>query len=198
MAGVQVRLAALGTSEDYVTGKLWRLASLAQCPWHPRGGCGFCLHGYYERVKPPGTLTRRWRCPRMRGTVSALPDCLAAHYSGTLEAIEATVSAVEQARSLAAAVEGLRTDIELPGAVRYLTRLRRAVHKSLDIVRGLIPLRLVGLQPSVHEFATVLGAGSVLSGLREHVARYLPQLPTPLGFNPRRMSVEPYPEPFQH
>ena len=84
MAGVQVRLATPTTSEDYVAGKLWRLASLARCPWHPAGGCGFCRHGTYERVRPPGTLIARWYCPKARRTVSALPDCLASHYSGTL------------------------------------------------------------------------------------------------------------------
>lgn len=198
MAGVQMRLATRSTSSDYVTGKLWRYATLAHCPWHPRGGCGFCRHGVYERVSPPGTLVARWYCPTMRRTVSALPDCLASHRCGTLEALEATVYAIEQAGSLAAGAEVLRTDIELPGALRYLSRLCRAVHAALGIVRGLEPQRFEGLEPTLHDFSTVLGSGSVLMGLREHVSHYLPQLPTPVGFDPQRSGVSQRCGPFQH
>ena len=143
MAGVQVRLATPTTSEDYVAGKLWRLATLTACPWHPAGGCGFCRHGTYERVRPRGALIARWYCPRARRTVSALPDCLASQYSGTLADLEATVLAVEQAPSRPAAAEQLRTEIELPGALRYLDRLCRAVHGALAAVRAVTdPLRL--------------------------------------------------------
>ena len=97
MAGVQVRLATPITSDDYVAGQRWRDATLSGCPWHPNGGCGFSRHGTYPRVRPPGTLIARWYCPLERRTVSALPDCLASHYSGTLVDLEAIVLAVEQA-----------------------------------------------------------------------------------------------------
>ena len=141
MAGVQVRLATPTTSEIYVADKLWRLASLTACPWHPAGGCGFCRHGTYERVRPPGTLIARWYCPKARRTVSALPDCLASHYSGTLADLEAMVVAVEQAPSRARAAGQLRTEIELPGALRYLDRLCTSVHGVLSAIRGLEPVR---------------------------------------------------------
>ena len=71
----------------------------------------------------------------MRRTVSALPDCLASHYSGTLEELEVIVRTVEEARSLASASESLRTDIELPGALRYLRRVVTAVHAALLTLR---------------------------------------------------------------
>jgi hypothetical protein len=144
-AGVQVRLATPTTSEQYVADKLWRFATLAQCPWHPTGGCGFCRHGTYERVRPAGTLIARWYCPRARRTVSALPDCLASHYSGTLADLEAMVLAVEQAPSRAAAAGQLRTEIEMPGALRYLDRLSRAVHSALATIRGLEPVRFAAV-----------------------------------------------------
>jgi hypothetical protein len=182
-----VRLATPITSDDYVAGKLWRFATLAQCPWHPAGGCGFCRHGTYERVRPPGTLIARWYCPLERRTVSALPDCLASHYSGTLADLEATVLAVEQAPSRAAAGQ-LRTEIELPGALRYLDRLCDSVHGALSAIRGLEPDRFATVAPTLQAFTAVLGAGSVLMCLRELVARYLAQLTTPFGFNPHRHS----------
>lgn len=126
----------------------------------------------------------------MRRTVSALPDCLAAHYSGTLQALEALVVAVEQAPSLMAATEHLRTDIELPGALRYLSRLCHAIHGALGIVRGLEPQRFAALPPTVCGFARVLGAASVLMSLRDQASDLLPELPTPLGFRPPRNSAD--------
>jgi len=188
VAGVQVRLATPTTSEVYVADKLWRCATLAHCPWHPAGGCGFCRHGTYERVRPPGTLIARWYCPRARRTVSALPDCLASHYSGTLSDLEAMVLAVEQAPSRIAAAGQLRTAIELPGALRYLDRLCRSIHATLAALRGLAPERLGAVAPTLQAFALALGSDTVLIELRGLFARYLPQLPTPFGFDPRRRS----------
>ena len=185
-AGVQVRLATPTTSDDYVAGKLWRFATLTQCPWHPAGGCGFCRHGTYKRVRPSGTLIARWYCPLERRTVSALPDCLASHYSGTLADLEATVLAVEQAPSRSVAAGQLRTEIELPGALRYLDRLCDSVHGALSAIRGLAPDRFEAVAPTLQAFTTVLGTDSALVCLRGLVARYLPQLPTPFGFDPHR------------
>lgn len=181
-----MRLATPTTSEVYVAEKLWRFATLSACPWHPAGGCGFCRHGTYERVRPRGTLIARWYCPLERRTVSALPDCLASHYSGTLVDLEAMVLAVERSPSRMAAAARLRTEIELPGALRYLDRLCRAIHGALAAVRGLAPERFAAVSPTLSGFAVVLGAGSVLTSLRTRVAHYLPQLPTPFGFDPHR------------
>ena len=181
-----MRLATRSTGEDYVTGKLWCLATIKCCPWHPKGGCGFCRHGTYTRVTPVGTRIARWYCPTARRTLSALPDCLASHFSGTLDELEAHVRAVEQAPSLLAATEHLRTDIELPGVQRYLSRLCQAVHSALRIVRGLDPVTLLNAEPNLSEFAKVLRTDSVLIALRKQCARHLQQLPTPLGFNSSR------------
>lgn len=198
MAGVQVRLATRCTSEFYVTAKLWLLATLVGCPWHPEGGCGFCRHGTYARVKPRGTLIARWYCPLERRTVSALPDCLASHYSGTLQELEAQVRAVERASSLASAAEHLRTDIELPGALRYLSRLCTAIHSALGIIRGLQPQLFCSVAPTLTAYSAVLGEGSVLMTLREKLSGYLAQLPTPLGFNPPRNTPARPPAGGQH
>ncbi len=133
-------------------------------------------------VRPPGTLIARWYCPKARRTVSALPDCLAPHYSGTLADLEAMVLAVEQAPSRALAAEQLRTEIELPGALRYLDRLCASVHDALSVIRGLEPVRFAEVAPTLQAFAQVLGAGSILARLRGLVTRYLPHLPIPFGF----------------
>ncbi len=185
---MQVRFAARVTSEDYITGKLWQRATLNCCPWHPGGDCGFARHGTYSRVKPTNTRVARWYCPQAQRTVSALPDCLASHRSGTLHECEALVCAVEQAPSLAAASGYLRTDIELPGALRYLTRLLRDIHGALQSIKGLFPVRFA-CEPTLTEFATSLGTPSTLMSLRDIASRYLPELPAPLGFNPHSNSV---------
>jgi len=199
VAGVQVRLATPITSDDYVAGQRWRDATLSGCPWHPNGGCGFSRHGTYPRVRPPGTLIARWYCPLARRTVSALPDCLASHYSGTLVELEGLIVAVEQAPSMAAAAEGLRTDIELPGALRYLRRLCQAIYQALGIVRGLLAARFVALPVTLQAFATALpGHPSVLMALRALASDYLQLLPTPLGFDPARHKVANPVSGFQH
>ena len=158
-----------------------------------RAGRGWCASAFsdanhQQRVRPPGTLIARWYCPLERRTVSALPDCLASHYSGTLADLEATVLVVEQAPSRAAAAGQLRTEIELPGALRYLDRLCDSVHGALSAIRGLEPDRFETVAPTLQAFTAVLGAGSVLMRLRELVARYLAQLTTPFGFDPHRHS----------
>lgn len=174
---MQVRFSTLSTSENYINGKLWLRATLDYCPWHPKGGCGFARHGTYARVSPANTRIARWYCPTARRTVSALPDCLSSHRSGTLDECEALVRALEKAPSLAAACRDLRTDIELPGAQRFLGRLRRDVHRALHAIKGLLPTLFQG--------APTLTANTFSLMQLRHIARHhLPELPTPLGFNP--------------
>jgi hypothetical protein len=195
---MQVRLATPSTGEDYVTEKQWLRATLAACPWHPQGGCGFCGHGTYARVRPRGTLIPRWYCPTEQRTVSALPDALASHFSGTLADIEAHVRAVELAVSLASAAMERRLEIELPGALRYLSRICKAVHKALNICRGLLPDALASLPPTIHGFTALGDEAQVLMCLRRQVAQHLAQLPTPVGFNPSRHKAVARPGGLQH
>jgi len=197
MAGMQVRLTTRVTSEVYVTGKLWLYATLAVCPWHSQGGCGFARHGTYTRVKPANTCVARWYCPKQGRTVSALPDCLASHRSGTLDECEAFVRALEQAPSIESACDQLRNDIELPGAIRYVTRLRLAVHGALRAIKGLCPTQFT-CQPTVIDFGSLIVSSQVLMSLRQIVAVHLPNLPTPLGFNPPLTSVRTHPTRNQH
>lgn len=193
---MQVRLATRVTSESYVTDKLWHSATLI-CPWHPNGDCGWARHGTYSRVSPPGTRIARWYCPEAKCTVSALPDCLASHRSGTLSQCEDCVRVLELAPTVESACDQLRTDIELPGAIRYLTRLIRSVHGALRAIKGLYPTRFT-CPPTVTDFASLLDTPQVLVQLREHIASHLPSLPTPLGFNPPSINLRSSPPAFQH
>ncbi len=194
---LQVRLATSTTSEVYVTGKLWQYATLNACPWHPEGGCGFTRHGTYERVNPANTRVARWYCPTAKRTVSALPDCLASHRSGTLDECELIVRLVENAPSLSAACHDLRLEIQLPGVLRFVTRLVRQITDALRGIKGLMPIRFT-CQPRLCEVSALLDTSSVLMTLRDIAQRYLPQLPTPLGFNPHRNVVHNDKEVFQH
>jgi hypothetical protein len=182
---VQLRFACEHTGEGYVSQEAWRDASLPGCPLHPQGGCGFARHGTYERVSPPGTRIARWYCPTGHRTFSLLPDCLAARLSGTLGEVEAVVRAAEQATGLEAACQGMRLDIELPGALRWVRRRVQAVQAALHLLKGLLPELFAPLPATLTAFAERLGVGAVLDVLRQIAAAFLQQLPAPLGFAPR-------------
>lgn len=194
---MQVRLETSITSEGYITGKLWERATISRCPWHPLGGCGFARHGTYGRVKPANTRVARWYCPQQKRTISALPDCLASHRSGTLDECEAVVCTLENAFSIEAACRDLRTEVELPGVLRYVVRLIRDIYQALKAIKGLFPLRFSG-KPTLSGFSQQLQTHTVLMDLRSIASDYLAQLPTPIGFNPSRDSTHTTKYPFQH
>lgn len=152
---------------------------------HPQGGCGFARHGTYARVKPPGTRIARWYCPQAQQTFSLLPDCFAARLPGTLAEVETAVDHLEQTGSQEAAVEHLRVEIELPGALRWLRRRAQAVHSSLVTLKGLLPEHFGDCQPTLAAFRQRLGVDSVLMSLRAIGEAFLRVLPAPLGFRPR-------------
>ena len=121
---VQIRLETDLTGEDYVKRQAWRDASAPECPWHG-APCELAPHGTYERRPPPGSRVRRFRCLQSGRTISLLLDCLAAHLSGTLAEIEATVRAVDESPTLRKAAQQLRTgEMMEPGAAERWTRRR--------------------------------------------------------------------------
>ena len=118
-------------------------------------------------------------------TFSRLPDCLAARLGGTLQAVEEAVVEAEAAPSLAKAADALRRDaVHLPGAMRWLGRRVRAVHRNLAAVRGLWPERFLKCPPEVGAFRERLKTEAVLVGLRGRCEGQLAQLAPPLGFCP--------------
>jgi len=183
---MQLRFKIDLTGEQYVTQSAWREASLSCCPLHPQGGCGFARHGTYGRSSsPPGAFVARWYCPLGHCTFSLLPDCLAARLPGTLAEIEQVVEVVEQAPSLEAAADELRTDIELPGALRWIHRRLKAVHRSLHLLKGMLPETFAAWPATVTAFREGLVIdGPLLPRLREIAEPYLLLLPPPLGFRP--------------
>ena len=142
-------------------------------------------HGTYARKTPVGTRIARWYCPQSHTTFSLLPDCLAARLPGTLVDLEAVVALAEQASSVEAAANAVRGDpIELPGAVRWLRRRVRHVHRCLLLAIGMLPDVLAGCAATVTSVRARLGAEAVLMALRDPLAGQLPHLPAPLGFSP--------------
>jgi hypothetical protein len=180
---VQLRFKTELTGADYVTREGWRLASLVRCPVHPQGGCGFARHGTYARVSPPGTRIARWYCRKAHRTFSLLPDHLAARFPGTLYGIEQVVASVEQARSIEAVADQLRSDdVTLASAVRWVRRRLSPVRKLLTIVIGLFPQLLLGCTPTLASLRERFACDEVLVVLREVASLNLQALAPPLGF----------------
>ena len=71
--------------------------------------------------------------------------------------------AVELASSIASVAMDRRLDIGLPGALRYLSRVYKAVRNALNICRGLRPDPLANLPPSITGFATLWPQWQVLN-----------------------------------
>lgn len=134
-------------------------------------------------MSPPGTYIARWYCPQGHRTFSLLPDHLAARFPGTLSEIEQVVAVVEQAHSVEAAADALRSDpVTLPSALRWVRRRVAPVRKLLTIVVGLFPQRLLGCAPSIAAFRNRLLSAQVLMSLRELAEVHLQALPCPFGF----------------
>jgi len=138
--------------------------------------------------------------PPLNARSARFRNCLSSHRSGTLDECEALVRAVELAPSLAAACTDLRTDIELPGALRFVNRLLKSVYGALRAIKGLSPTPFNGTA-TLMGFALALGGNDqrhVLMSLRHHARHHLAELPTPLGFNPHSNRVHNGSYPHQH
>ena len=146
---VQLRQEWALTSEEYVSQQGWLKATLARCPLHPRGGCGFSGHGTYPRKLPSGMRVARWYCPTGKTTFSLLPDCLASRLSGSLDEVEQVVATVEAKQAEGASLEkvaaALRPDLmDARSAVRWVRRRVVAVKVVLLALVTLLPGRLGG------------------------------------------------------
>lgn len=182
---MQLRFKTALGSREYVSEQAWRSAALEHCPLHPDGGCSFARHGTYARVDPPGTRVPRWYCPEGQTTFSLLADCFASRLPGSLTDLERVVVEGEQAKSLEAAADRVRTDdISLPGAIRWTRRRIQQVHITLWMLIDLVPEYLRGCQPTLSAFRQWLDVDWVLPQLREMAAVYLAVLSPPLGFAP--------------
>jgi hypothetical protein len=180
---VQLRHETPLTSEAYLAEHAWVKASLATCPRHPGGGCGFARHGTYPRKTPTGIRVTRYYCPTAHETFSLLPDCLASRFPSDLDDLERVTIHVAASRSVEAAADVLRSEITLPSAVRWIRRRLTLVRTSVVLVAGLL-----GLDVGTATLAALRAAWDtdrVLVCARSRVAAHLTILPPPLGFGPR-------------
>ena len=180
---LQVRYATDLTDVEYVGRRAWNDATAPECPWCRPGKCAVAPHGFYPRVKQQGAQVRRYLCRREGRTVSLLPDSLAAHLKGSLEELEAAVRAAEGAETRAEAADA--GSPEGPASVlRWLGRREGWVRALPVTVKGLIPERFTGVEPTLAGFGQQLDSDAVLRQLREVAATHLSVLPAPVGFRP--------------
>ena len=131
----------------------------------------------------------RWYCRDAHMTFSALPDCMAARFVGSLDDVERVVL-VAESKGIEAAAQDLRTEIDLPGAMRWLRRRRDLVRAALLALITALPGRL-GILPHLKVVRAVLDTERALVSLREIGADHLHALTYPLGFcRPRRRVVK--------
>jgi hypothetical protein len=127
----------------------------------------------------------RYYCPTARETFSLLPDCLASRFPSDLDDLERVVTHVEGARSIEAAADVLRPDIELPSAVRWVRRRVCLVRATLILALTLLTeVGMAEARLSVVRAAWDTDRALVL--LRTRAAAHLAAWPRPLGFGPHR------------
>ena len=131
----------------------------------------------------------RWYCRDAQMTFSALPDCMAARVVGSLDEVEQAAVAAES-KGVEGAAQDLRTEIDLPGAMRWIRRRRDAVRDALLALITTLPARL-GTVPRMQAVRAVLETDRALVALREIGADHLHALRYPLGFcRPHRRRAE--------
>jgi hypothetical protein len=185
---VQLRGATALTSEAYVSQEGWKQARLDACPVHGTSGCNLRRLGTYGRATPVGMRVARFYCAQAHMTFSLLPDCLAAKLPGDLDAVERVVATVETSRSVEAAAEQLRPDIELASAVRWVRRRLGPVRAALKATVTMIPILLGVSQPTIGDVGRHLGT-PVLRRIRGESEKYLGTISVPVGFGPRPRRV---------
>ncbi|MXY32762.1 MAG: hypothetical protein F4186_03510 [Boseongicola sp. SB0676_bin_33] len=95
---MRIRYSSSLSGRDYVATEARREARLDACPVHGPGCPTFARHGTYGRHTPWGRARiMRQYFRAAETTFSLLPDCLAAHLTGTLAELED--SAVRAERS---------------------------------------------------------------------------------------------------
>jgi hypothetical protein len=110
--------------------------------------------------------------------------------TGTLDAVEAVVLAVERAGSIAAAVELVhpaQSDVAIGTvcAMRSIRRRLRSVRAALLAIVTLLPEHFRGVACNIAALREALGTERVLVTMRSLAERHLEMLPAPLGFRNR-------------
>ena len=145
----------------------------------------------------PGVQAKitRYYCRGAPQTFSLLPDCFAAHLTGTLVELEAEVELAERAGVAAAAPEShprARTPagVGRRDAIRRLDRRVALVLACLAVIRGLFPELFGGCPATLCAMQAACGSHSLLS-LRRMDAMPLQSVPAPVGFRRRNGRTDP-------
>jgi hypothetical protein len=100
------------------------------------------------------------------------------------------VDVVSASRSVEAAADVLRPDIELPGAIRWTRRRWGPVRAVLVTVVTMVPT-LLGCAPHLAALRVHLGTERVLPALRAVAEGHLQSLRHPVGFLPPQPGARP-------
>ena len=196
---MQIRYRSALSCEEYVATKAWRdsTARPDACPVHGPGCRTFARHGTYSRYTPWGpALIPRDYCRAAQMTFSYLPDCLAAHLSGTLVDLEDAVVQAERTDVATAARRthpraGTPAGVRVGDAVRWLDHRVALVMAVLVILRGLFPETFGPGAATLLEMRAMSGMAPLLPAMRELCADRLQDLPAPVGFRRRRGRTSP-------
>ena len=195
---MQLRYPTALTSQEYVATQAWREASLSACPVHGAECRTFSSHGTDSRYTPWGPAKiARWYCRSVPQTFSRLPDCFAAHLTGTLVELEAEVELAERAGIAAAAEEShpwARTPagVTRRDAVRRLDRRVALVLGCLAVIRGLFPDLFGACRVTLCALRAACGLQPLLLSLRKMDAIPLQSVPAPVGFRRRSGRTDPF------
>lgn len=174
---------------EYVREKGWLREEMTMCPLHPGRGCRARKHGSYGRVSPEGCRVARFYCARAKVTFSVLPDFLCSRFPGTMLALEAAVTVVENSLTRAEATEALRpaeaeNAVTLTSAKRWVARRVLCVRAALCAAVTLLP-KLFGCKPLVGAVRARVGLQSALVWIRQAGLKAQVAITTPVGFSPR-------------
>ena len=194
---MQVRYPSPLTSQEYVATQAWRDATLSACPVHGADCRCFSRHGTYSRYTPWGPAKiARYYCRGAPQTFSLLPDCFAAHLTGTLVELEAEVELAERAGVAAAAPEShpraqTPAGVGRRDAIRRLDRRVALVLACLAVIRGLFPELFGGCPATLCAMQAACGSYSLLLSLRRMDPMPLQSVPAPVGFRRRSGRTDP-------
>ena len=162
----------------------------ADCRW-------FSRHGTYSRYTPWGPAKiARFYCRGAQQTFSLLPDCFAAHLTGTLVELEVEVCLAEADGVAAAAPEshpraGTPVGVGCRDAVRRLECRVALVLACLAVIRGLLPDLFGECPATLCAMRAACGLDPVLLSLRRMDELPLQSVPAPVGFRRRRGRTDP-------
>ena len=193
---MQIRYRSTLSCEEYVATRAWQDSTARQsaCPIHGPDCRTFARHGTYDRYTPWGPAQiNRHDCRLAATTFSLLPDCFAAHLSGTLVALEDAVDLAERTDVATAAREahpraGTPAGVRACDAVRWLDHRVALVLMVLVTLRGLFPETFDPGPATLSAMRDVSGMTPLLPAMPGLCAGGFQDLPAPVGLTEPKKS----------